>query len=82
MPEEYQEDDRTRTHIVLTKGTMVGHYRIVEKIGAGDLGYSQLAGMPDISQRRTGVGDSCPTSVTCWRSMSDCKRSPFVMGRS
>lgn len=28
-------DDDTRTHIVLTKGTMVSHYRIVEKIGAG-----------------------------------------------
>lgn len=64
MPEEYQEDDNTRTYTVLSKGTMVSQYRIVEKIGAGGLGDSQLAGVPDISQRRTGVGDSCPTSVT------------------
>ena len=61
MPEEYQNDDRTQTHVVLTKGTMVSHYRIVSKIGAGGLGDSQLAGVPDISQRRTGVGDSYPT---------------------
>jgi len=61
MTGDSNQNDNTRTHAVLTKGTMVSHYRIVEKIGAGDLGYSQLAGMPDISQRRTGVGDSCPT---------------------
>ncbi len=28
------ENDKTHTYIVLTKGTMVGHYRIVEWIGA------------------------------------------------
>jgi hypothetical protein len=28
------DDDKTQTHIVLTKGTMVAHYRIVEKTGA------------------------------------------------
>ena len=26
------DDDKTRTHVSLTKGTMVSHYRIVEKI--------------------------------------------------
>jgi hypothetical protein len=29
-----QNDDRTQTLVVLTKDTMVSHYRIVEKIGA------------------------------------------------
>ncbi|MDH3937843.1 MAG: protein kinase [candidate division Zixibacteria bacterium] len=37
------DDDKTRTHIVLTKGTMVSHYRIVEKIGAGGMGEVFLA---------------------------------------
>jgi len=27
------DGDKTQTHIALTKGTMVGHYQIVEKIG-------------------------------------------------
>ncbi|MCK4606972.1 MAG: hypothetical protein KAU35_06725 [candidate division Zixibacteria bacterium] len=30
-----RDDDNTRSSIVLTKGTMVSHYRIIEKIGAG-----------------------------------------------
>jgi len=43
VPEEYQDNDKTRTHVVLTKGMMVGHYRIVEKIGAGGMGEVYLA---------------------------------------
>jgi len=31
-------DDKTKTHVVLIKDTMVAHYRIIEKIGAGGMG--------------------------------------------
>jgi len=37
------EDDNTRSTVMLTKGTMVSHYRIVEKIGAGGMGEVFLA---------------------------------------
>jgi serine/threonine protein kinase/Flp pilus assembly protein TadD len=37
------DDDKTQTHVVLTKGMMVSHYRIIEKIGAGGMGEIFLA---------------------------------------
>ncbi len=37
------DDDKTQSHSVLTKGTMVSHYRIVGKIGAGGMGEVYLA---------------------------------------
>jgi non-specific serine/threonine protein kinase len=40
---QIQDDDQTHTHAPLTKGTMVQHYRIVEKIGAGGMGEVYLA---------------------------------------
>jgi serine/threonine protein kinase len=38
-----QSNDKTRTFVVLAKGTVVQHYRIVEKIGAGGMGEVFLA---------------------------------------
>ena len=37
------DDDKTKTHVTLTSGTMVSHYRIIEKIGAGGMGEDCLA---------------------------------------
>jgi non-specific serine/threonine protein kinase len=42
VPDDH-EDDKTRTHAALTQGISVGHYRIIEKIGAGGMGEVYLA---------------------------------------
>jgi len=37
------DDDKPRTHVTLSSGTMVSHYRIISKIGAGGMGQVYLA---------------------------------------
>ncbi len=43
MENQHSDDDRTQTHVVISHGTMVQHYRIIQKIGAGGMGEVFLA---------------------------------------
>jgi len=44
-------DDKTQSFAVLTKGMTVGHYRIVDKIGAGGMGEVYLAHDTELDRR-------------------------------
>ena len=43
MSEDHRDDDQTQSFVPLTKGTEIGHYKIVSKIGAGGMGEVYLA---------------------------------------
>ena len=43
MEHPNSEEDKTKDHLILTKGTLVSHYEIIERIGSGGMGEVYLA---------------------------------------
>jgi len=51
VSDDAYDEDKTRPLAVLTKGLLVGHYRILEKIGAGGMGEVYLADDAELDRK-------------------------------
>lgn len=43
MPDNSHENDRTKSYVAITNGTVISHYTVTKKIGAGGMGEVYLA---------------------------------------
>ena len=51
MTTDGRDDDQTRAFVPITEGTIVSHYRVIEKIGAGGMGEVYLAEDTELDRR-------------------------------
>jgi len=43
MPDNSHENDRTKSYVAITSGTVISHYTVTKKIGTGGMGEVYLA---------------------------------------